>query len=110
MAEWTTKEIVKSKQFLDTTSTELDTAIEQCIKDVTAAMIDYIDDEDLDAAAPGDVLKFACAQQVAYEIKRRKDQGLSSVTYQDGSINKFSVDEYLPSVKLKLNRKVVYTV
>jgi hypothetical protein len=47
---------------------------------------------------PGD-LEGAICQQVAYDFKRRKDLGLLSLTFPDGSIQKKSSDKFLPDVK-----------
>jgi len=49
-------------------------------------------------------LRRAILQQIAYEFRRRKDPGLTSVTFPDGSINKFSINEFLPSVEKILDR------
>jgi hypothetical protein len=109
---WTTKEIVKSGQYgaKPITSSDLDGVIDQMIVDITAQMIDYLDNDDIDAADPGSVLKRACAKQTAYELQRRPDIGLSSVTFPNGNVNKFSVDEWLPDVKKILERNRYYAI
>jgi hypothetical protein len=49
-------------------------------------------------------LEMAARSQVAYEFRRRKDIGLESVSFPDGSIQKVSSGEFLSSVKQVLDR------
>jgi hypothetical protein len=53
---------------------------------------------------PPDDLEMAARTQVAYDFNRRKDVGLESVSFPDGSIQKVNSGEFLPSVKAALNR------
>jgi len=50
-------------------------------------------------------LRTKLIKQISYEFRRRKDIGLASVTYPDGTINKFAMDEWLPDVKAELDRR-----
>jgi hypothetical protein len=52
---------------------------------------------------PGD-LEMAVRSQVAYDFRRRRDIGLESVSFPDGSIQKMSSGEFLPAVKQVLDR------
>jgi len=56
------------------------------------------------AIAVPDDLEMAARSQVAYDFGRRKDIGLESVSFPDGSIQKVNSGEFLPSVKAVLNR------
>ena len=46
----------------------------------------------------------AVRTQVAYDFQRRKDIGLESISFPDGSIQKVNSGEFLPSVKAVLDR------
>lgn len=109
---WATLAIIHSKQYLDiaTAETTFDADLTRLIEDVTARMIDYLDNDDIVDAVGNTILKHACATQVAYEWRRRKDTGLSSTTYPDGSTNKFTIDEWLPLVKEILNREKEWAI
>ncbi|MBW1953955.1 MAG: hypothetical protein JRI66_12905 [Deltaproteobacteria bacterium] len=54
-------------------------------------------------AIPAD-LEMAVRVQTAYEFKRRRDIGLESVSFPDGSIQKVNLGEFLPEVKSVLSR------
>ena len=49
-------------------------------------------------------LKRALIKQVAYYWRRRKDPGLTAVVYPDGSVQKFTQDEWLSSTLTVLDR------
>jgi hypothetical protein len=51
-----------------------------------------------------DDLEMAVRSQVAYDFRRRRDIGLESVSFPDGSIQKMSSGEFLSSVKQVLDR------
>jgi len=55
------------------------------------------------ATLPRD-LKRALIIHTAYRWRRRKDPGLTAVVYPDGSVNRYSQDEWLPNVKSILQR------
>ena len=55
-------------------------------------------------AIPG-ALRQKLVKQCGHEFRRRKDPGLSSVTFPDGTIDKHSIDEWLKDVKNELNRR-----
>jgi hypothetical protein len=98
------------------TQTE-DAFILEIIEEVTDAFIGRIDDVDnfttttlITAITPD--LRKACAKQAAYNYKRRKDLGLTTVTYRQGSITKESQshDEFLPSVLKVVDRYRKYAI
>ncbi|MDD5348241.1 MAG: hypothetical protein PHT59_06490 [Candidatus Omnitrophica bacterium] len=107
---WTTLAILKSEEYIGITDTTCDAPITQLIKDVTAQMIDYLDNDGIDADDPPVLLERACALQAAYEWKRRKDKGISATTYPDGTTTKITVDEWLPDVKEIMLRNMEYAI
>lgn len=50
-------------------------------------------------------LRSALIKQIIHEFRRRKDSGLTSVTYPDGSVSKMIIDEWLPDVEKILIKK-----
>jgi hypothetical protein len=59
-------------------------------------------DTDSVLAVPDD-LKRACFLQVAFDFKRRKDLGLSSISMPDGSMSVYQPARFLPEVTAILN-------
>lgn len=49
-------------------------------------------------------LRMKLLKQISYEFRRRKDPGLSALSFPDGSVQKFSVGEWLPDVEAELKR------
>ena len=97
--------LLKTNLYLNIDNTTYDIALAQLIEDINAQIIDYLDDSDITAASDFDtVLERKSAVQMTHEFQRRKDTGLVSVTFPDGSVNKFEVNEWLPSVKRALDR------
>jgi hypothetical protein len=103
--EWT--DLATVKNYLEEiTSNTKDGFLTALIDEVTAAMIAKIDDSTnfpatlALAAVPLD-LNNACAKQVAFEFRRRKDMGLTSITYHSGGVTKEtqSHKEFLPAVQ-----------
>ena len=97
---------VKSNEFLDIEDkTEFDVALTNIITDVVSSAIEYMDNADITKTSHmSNGLQRQLCKQVSYEFRRRKDPGLTSVTSPDGSISKFSIDEWLKSVKKVLDR------
>ena len=76
----------------------------------TDAMISYLDNDKIDKSAPPLSLQRACLEQCCYEWKQRATPGLQSVQMQDGSINKYQIDEWLKNVEKVLIRNKHYVL
>lgn len=102
---------MKGKGFLSISDTKQDYEIQQYIYAVIESAIDYLDNEDItNAATLPTALNFPLMKQINFEYRRKADPGLSSVSYPDGSVAKFVVDEWLPSVKKVLDRHTTFYV
>jgi hypothetical protein len=60
-------------------------------------------DSPADFPIPDD-LKWAFVRQVQYDLKRRKDMGIATVTFKDGNVIKQPLVELLPQVESVLQR------
>lgn len=105
--------VAKIKTYLDRdfANTKYDTTIQNFINGVVLSAIDELDNTSFTSQSnlPAKLEKPLCIQ-IAYEFRRRKDPGLSSVTTGDGTVSKFSVDEWLPQVKKNLERSMSYSL
>jgi len=96
--------LLKSKLYLDLTTSEFDTAIQQLIDDIVYDAIEYMDNDDITNASEltRNIERKLCLQ-IAYEFKRRKDHGLESVSFPDGSLQKSRSGRWLKDVSEVLN-------
>jgi len=82
-----------------------DAVISEIIDNVTAQVVSYFDDSMITGRAtiPSDC-EWPMMKQIAYEYRRRKDPGLSSVSFPDGTVNKFSDGEFIEGFTEVLDR------
>ena len=114
--EWTT--LANVHQYLEEiTTAAVDPFLTVLIDEVTDAMITKIDDAtnypaSIDISDVPLSLQNACAKQVAFEYRRRKDMGLTSVTYHSGGVTKESMShkEFLPAVLDVIDRYRHYSI
>lgn len=96
---------------VDMATTKFDNTIAALINGILYSAINYLDDENyINQATFPEFLEKPLCQQIAYEFRRRKDSGLSSVTVGEGNVQKFIVDEWLPNVKDNLDRAMTITI
>lgn len=102
---------VKSHFLTDMTTADFDTVLGELITDVVGRAVEYINDDDITAQAtlPAELLR-PLAKQVSYEFRRKKDPGLQSTSFPDGSVNKFSDDEWLPDVLGAIKRHTYFSL
>ena len=98
---------LKSSLYCDCADTTAhDDVIEELMGALIEQAIDYMNNSDyVDSGDFDEVLERKVCKQIAYEFRQRGSLGLSSVTYPDGSINKYEVEEWLPDVKVALDRR-----
>ena len=97
--------LMKSKGYLNIPDNKQDDDIQIYIDSIIESAIDELDDEDItNASEIPSVLQFYLCRQINHDYRRKRDPGLSSVSYPDGSVSKFSVSTWLSSVKRILDR------
>lgn len=95
---------------LKDTDSARDAALTTLGQQMTAQMISYFDNTSIDENDPPIALERACLKQCAYEWKQRATPGLSSIQMQDGSITKYTNDEWLKDVEKILLRYRYYVI
>lgn len=102
---------LKNELNLGQTHNDHDTELTQLITYVINEVVDYLDrstitgQENMPVALERPLLK-----QMSYIWRRRKDPGLSSQAYPDGSVTKWEIDEWLPDTKKILDRHAYITI
>lgn len=97
--------VLKSELYLDITHTTNDTILQYLLDSIVLEAIEYIDDENM--ITPEDLpesLERKLYMQAAYEWKRRSELGLTGQSFPDGSVSKYDIKEWLPSVRESLDR------
>lgn len=109
--------VLKSEQYCDIKDTDdeeeitkRDDLLNLLGEMITAQMIDYLDNTDIDPYDPPLVLRRAALKQTTYEFKQKRTPGLQSVQYTDGSTQKYQIDEWLLDVKKILERHIKITI
>ena len=109
---WAPLPTLKGPMYLNLTTADAprDAALLTLGQMVTDEMLSYLDNDKIDKSAPPLALQRACLEQCCYEWKQRATPGLQSVQMQDGSINKYQIDEWLKNVKGILDRHKHYAL
>jgi len=103
--------LMKSKAFLNISDNNQDTEIQVYIDGIIESAVDELDNEDItNAATLPSVLQLWLCKQINFEYRRKADPGLSSIAFPDGSVSKFTVEQWLPSVKRVLDRQKTFYV
>ena len=113
---YTTLAKVKSSQYCNLVGNNADNSFDDelttLIADVSSRAEKYLDR----ASAYVDITEIpaavndAVAKQVTYEYRRRKDLGLQSTSFPDGSINKYDQGDWLKGVEQTLQRYKRYVI
>lgn len=109
---WVNLDVIKSPMYLNLKDVDdtRDNALVLLCQMVTEEMICYLDNPDIDESSPPMALVRAALKQTCYEWKQRATPGLQSVQMQDGSINKYQIDEWLKDVEKVLKRHMRYVL
>uniref|UniRef100_A0A6M3L958 Putative head-tail connector n=1 Tax=viral metagenome TaxID=1070528 RepID=A0A6M3L958_9ZZZZ len=96
---------VKSAAYLNISADTYDTELQTLIDDVSNAASSYLDlDTDYTQATCPASLSDALCLQISFRWRHRETPGQQSHQYEDGSADKFGIDEFIPGVKNVLDR------
>jgi len=106
---WVDVTALKSKMYADISVSTYDTLLSDLGQQITDRMLSFMNSPTwFSATSPAPELVRAALMQANYEWRRRNDPGLNSVQYHDGSIQKYTTEEFLPEVKAVLERNRNY--
>jgi len=97
---------LKGAAFLNIATKDSDLALQAIMDDILVQAINFMENEDITVDTVDtfpDVCR-ALLKQCAFEWKRRNELGLSSVSFPDGSINRYDIGEWLPEVEKIVDR------
>jgi hypothetical protein len=102
---WVDVTKLKSKLYADISVNTYDDLLSDLGQEITDRMLSFMNSPAwIDPTTPSPELQRAALMQANYEWRRRNDPGLSSVTFHDGNVNKYTTEEFLPEVKAVLER------
>jgi len=109
---WVNLDVIKGPMYLNQKDTDAarDNALVLLGQMVTAEIISYLDNPDIDITNPPFSLVRAALKQTCFEWNQRRTPGLQSVQMQDGSISKYQIDEWLKDVEQILKRHLRYAL
>lgn len=97
---------LKSVSFLNIPTKDTDVALQSIMDGILDQVLNFMENSDITVDTINqfpDVCR-ALLKQCAFEWKRRDSLGLASVSFPDGSINRYDIDEFLPETEKIFDR------
>lgn len=103
---------LKSVSFLNIPTKDTDVALQAIMDDILDQVLNFMENPDITTTTINqfpDVCR-ALLKQCAFEWKRRDSLGLASISFPDGSINRYDIDEFIPEAEKIFDRWRVITL